>query len=63
MPRTLELPLHEGTIRDLIVAHLHNIGVIRDTEEVTGLKIGKKTGKCWELKVSFGPDTQIIFHE
>lgn len=62
LERVLELPFHEGMMKDLIISHLHNIGVIRDTEEVTGLKIKKKTGKMWELHVSFGPDTQVIFH-
>lgn len=61
--RKIELPLNEGTIKDLIISHLHNIGVIYDTEEVTDLQINKRTGKCWELLVSFGPDIQVIYHQ
>lgn len=61
--REIDLYLHEGMIKDLIISHLHNIGVIRNSEEVVDLVIGDKTASLHKLTVRFEPDTQVIFHE
>lgn len=65
MPRVreIELFLNEETLKDLIISHLHRIGVIRDYEEVCNLNYGHLKDGCRQLTVRFEPDTQVIFHE
>lgn len=60
--REIQCPLHAGTLIDLIIAHLHNVGVIRDTEEVTDVLIGTLQGDCFTLTVSIEPDVQVYYH-
>lgn len=61
--REIELFLNVGTVNDLIIAHLYNIRVIKDTEEVTDITISGSRDECVKLTVRFEPDTQVIFHE
>lgn len=63
--REFECYLNEGTLKDLIIAHLHQIRVIRDYEEVENVSIdltGKLEDGCHKLRIRFEPDVQVIFH-
>ena len=60
--RELECYLNKGTLNDLIIAHLCNIGVIRYNEEVTDLFILPSIQEgMFKLTVRFEPDIQVIW--
>lgn len=42
--RVIEVPLSDGTLKDLVVQYLDTIGVIRPTEEVIRMRIGEPNG-------------------
>lgn len=40
--RTIEVPLNDGTLKDLVAQYLDAIGIIRETEAVIRMDIGPK---------------------
>jgi len=61
-PRKLECYLNNETLNDLIVSHLHRIGVIRDYEEVKNLCLSEPQEGLRKLSITFDRDEQVIFH-
>lgn len=61
--REIECQIHSQTIKDLIIAHLHNVGLVRDTEEVVDIFVGPPdTNNISNLTIRIEPDVQLIFH-
>jgi hypothetical protein len=62
MPRNLETFINEQTIKDLIISHLHNIGVFRDYEEVRDLELSEVSEGLRKLTLRFERNIQVIHH-
>jgi hypothetical protein len=61
--RNLETHINDQTVKDLIITHLHNIGVFRDYDEVTGLDVSEVgSDGLRKLTLRFERATEVIFH-
>lgn len=60
--RNLECFLNEETLKELIISHLHRMGVFRDYEEVTDLELSDVEEGCRKLTLRFERNIQVIHH-
>lgn len=63
--RTIEVPLNDGTLKDLVAQHLDAIGIIRGNEEIIRMDISQPN--CADIRtVRFmfieEREPQIIIH-
>lgn len=64
--RTIELPLHDEVLTDLVTSHLYAIGVLKDVEDVIKIKFGEPNSKgIRKLNFTFieEREAEVIVHK
>lgn len=63
--RDLQSWLHDGTLQDIITAHLHAVSVLDDDEDVVALSVGEPDAegkRPINLKIIKTKEVELIVH-